>query len=151
MVIDWRSSFSIDIIATAPDDNIFVDQRVGRVKGSYTNGEKLPKIEFLGKWQENCVVAHEQAQMVKKWPKIAKNGNDNCKEKTTPSNYHPIFPICLKIQFLAIFHQLCLLMGNPLIPPPLLLKTLLSLGAVAMISKEKAIPGHYHPIFPPFA
>ena len=56
MVIDWSSSFSIDIIATAPDDNIFVDQRVGRVKGSYTNGEKLPKIEFLGKWQENCVV-----------------------------------------------------------------------------------------------
>ena len=34
----------------------------------------------------------------------------------------PHFPaICVKIQFLAIFHRLCLLVGNPLIPPPLFL------------------------------
>ena len=56
MVIDWSSSLSVHIIASAPGDNIFVNQRVGRVKVSYTNGENLPKIEFLGKWQENCEV-----------------------------------------------------------------------------------------------
>ena len=34
----------------------------------------------------------------------------------------PHFPaICVKIQFLAIFHRLCLLVGNPLMPPPLFL------------------------------
>ena len=66
--------------------------------------------------------------------------NDICKEKATPSYYHPIFPtFALKIEFLAIFHRLCLLMGYSLIPPPLLLTTLLSLGAVAMISAERKL------------
>ena len=66
--------------------------------------------------------------------------NDICKEKATPSYYHPIFPtFALKIEFLAIFYRLCLLMGYSLIPPPLLLTTLLSLGAVAMISAERKL------------
>ena len=66
--------------------------------------------------------------------------NDICKEKATPSYYHPIFPtFALKIEFLAIFHHFCLLMGYSSIPPPLLLTTLLSLGAVAMISAERKL------------
>ena len=38
--------------------------------------------------------------------------------------------------FLAIFHHLCLLMGDPLIPPLHLLTKMLSLSAVAMKSTE---------------
>ena len=41
--------------------------------------------------------------------------------------------------FLAIFHHLCLLMGNPLISPSLILKKILWLGAVAMKSTTKKL------------
>ena len=41
--------------------------------------------------------------------------------------------------FMTIFHHLRLLMGNPLIQPLFLLTTLLSLGAVAMISAERKL------------
>ena len=40
--------------------------------------------------------------------------------------------------FLAIFHHLCLLMGDPFIPPPFLLTKMLSLGVVAMISTDRS-------------
>ena len=84
--------------------------------------------------------------------------NEIYKKKATPGYYNPILPsLAWKFSFwtfLAIFHYLCLLMGNPLIPPPLLLKTLLSLGAVAMISTpfshhlpENSIFGHFWPFF----
>ena len=52
--------------------------------------------------------------------------------------------------FLAIFHHLCLLMGDPLIPPLLILTKILSLGAVAMKSTERKLlkafttPFHHH-------
>ena len=52
------------------------------------------------------------------------------------------FAICLKFNFwpfLAIFHHFCLLMGDPLIPPLLLLTKMLSLGAVAMKSTERKL------------
>ena len=52
VVIAWSSFFSIDIIATAPCDNSFVNKSGGGI----TNGEKWPKIEFLGKCRENGVV-----------------------------------------------------------------------------------------------
>ena len=39
-----------------------------------------------------------------------------------------------KIEYLAIFDHLSLLIGNPLIPPPLLLTKMLSVGAVSMKS-----------------
>ena len=44
-----------------------------------------------------------------------------------------------QIQFLAIFHHLCLLMGDPLIPPLILLTKILSLGDVAMKSTERKL------------
>ena len=51
--------------------------------------------------------------------------SDTCKEKANPGYYHPTFPaLAWKFNFwpfLAIFHHLSLLMGHPLIPPPLLL------------------------------
>ena len=37
----------------------------------------------------------------------------------------------------AIFHHLCLLVGHPLTPSPLLLTKMLSVGAVAMISTKR--------------
>ena len=50
--------------------------------------------------------------------------SDTCKEKANPGYYHPTFPaLAWKFNFwpfLAIFHHLSLLMGHPLIPPPLL-------------------------------
>ena len=70
--------------------------------------------------------------------------NDICKGKANTSNFYPIFP---KIQFLAIFQQLYLLMGDPLISPLLLLTKLLSLGAVAMISVKRKL---LHAITTPF-
>ena len=52
----------------------------------------------------------------------------------------PHFPaICQKIEFLAICPHLCLHMGNPLTPSPLLLTKMLSLGAVAMIFMEREL------------
>ena len=39
--------------------------------------------------------------------------------------------------FLAIFHHLCLFVGHPLTPSPLLLTKMLSVGAVAMISTKR--------------
>ena len=49
--------------------------------------------------------------------------NDIYGERATPDYYHSIPPSeAWKFNFwpfLAIFHHLCLLMGNPLIPPPL--------------------------------
>ena len=52
------------------------------------------------------------------------------------------FAICLKFNFwpfLAIFHHLCLLMGDPLIPLLLLLTKTLSLSAVKMKSTERKL------------
>ena len=50
----------------------------------------------------------------------------------------PHFPaICQKIEFLAICPHLCLHIGNPFTPFPLLLTKMLSLGAVAMVSTDK--------------
>ena len=40
VVIDWSSFLSMDIIAIAPGDNILVNQRVGRVKGSHRRRHK---------------------------------------------------------------------------------------------------------------
>ena len=52
----------------------------------------------------------------------------------------PHFPaICQKIEFLAICPHLCLHMGNPFTPFPLLLTKMLSLGAVAMKSPERKL------------
>ena len=45
----------------------------------------------------------------------------------------------LNIPFLAIFHYLCLLMGNLFAPSLLLLTKMLSLGAVAMMSVKKKL------------
>ena len=45
--------------------------------------------------------------------------------------------ICQKIEFLAICPHLCLHMGNPLTPSPLLLTKMLLPGAVAMISTDR--------------
>ena len=48
------------------------------------------------------------------------------------------FPaICLKILSLPFFLHLCLLMGDPLTPPLILLTKKLSLSAVAVIAKER--------------
>ena len=62
-------------------------------------------------------------------------------KKATPGYFNPIFPsFAWKLNFrtfLAIFHYLCLLMGNPLIAPLLLLTNTLSLGAFAMISTKR--------------
>ena len=63
MVIAWSSSLSVDIIATAPSDNIFDNESGGGNEGStmsrhkwFKNSQKCLKIEFSGKWWENEVV-----------------------------------------------------------------------------------------------
>ena len=94
--------------------------------------------------------------------------NDIYGERATPDYYHSIPPSeAWKFNFwpfLAIFHHLCLLMGNLLIPPPFLLTKMLSLGAVAVKSSkqkllqaittafshhfpENSIFGHFWPFF----
>ena len=54
--------------------------------------------------------------------------SNTCKEKANPGYYQPVFlPLAWKFNFwpfLAIFHHLSLLIGDPLITPPLLLSTL---------------------------
>ena len=45
----------------------------------------------------------------------------------------------MKIQFWAIFPHLCLLKGNPLTPPLLLLTEMLSLGAAAVTATERKL------------
>ena len=54
----------------------------------------------------------------------------------------PFPPFAKKLNFwsfLGIFQYLCLLMGDPLIPPQLLLIKMLSLGAVTTISTERKL------------
>ena len=51
----------------------------------------------------------------------------------------PFSAIWLKIGFLVFFGCLCLFVGNPLIPTPLLFTKRSSQGAVAMISMEKKL------------
>ena len=67
--------------------------------------------------------------------------NNIYREKAIPGCFHPIVPpspaICLRIQFLAIYPHLHLLMGDPLTPPPLLLTKMLILDAIAMIYTER--------------
>ena len=67
--------------------------------------------------------------------------NNICDEKASPGCFYPIVlpspPICLKIQFLAIYSHLRLLMCDPLTPPPLLLTKMLPLNAVAIIYTER--------------
>ena len=46
---------------------------------------------------------------------------------------------CLKIQFLAIYPHLHLLMGDPLTSPPLSLTKMLSLDAVAILNMERRL------------
>ena len=69
--------------------------------------------------------------------------NNIYKEKAIPGCFHPIAlpssAICLKIQFLAIYPHLRLLMGDPLTPPPLLLTKMLLLDAIAIIYTERKL------------
>ena len=62
-------------------------------------------------------------------------------EKTIPGCFYPIIlpspAICLKIQFVAIYPHLRLLLVNPLIPLTLLLTKMLSLDAIAIIYTER--------------
>ena len=65
--------------------------------------------------------------------------NNIYKERVTPDYYHSIFPPFVWKLNLVIFGHLRLLMGDPLIPPLLLLTKILSLGAVAMKSTTKKV------------
>ena len=69
--------------------------------------------------------------------------NNICDEKASPGCFYPIVlpspPICLKIQFLAIYPHLRLLMWDPLTPPPLLLTKMLILYAVTIIYMERKL------------
>ena len=69
--------------------------------------------------------------------------NDICGEKATPGYYHPILPpFAWQLNFWpfsAIFYHLCLVKGDCLIPPLLLLTKMLLLGAVALISTEREL------------
>ena len=64
-------------------------------------------------------------------------------EEAIPGWFELHFPptpaICLKIQFLAIYPHLRLLMGDPLTPPPLLLTKMLLLDAIAIIYMGKKL------------
>ena len=57
--------------------------------------------------------------------------------------------ICLKIQFLASYPHMRLLMGNPLTPPPLLLTNFITGCCCNIIFGEETISGCFHPIVPP--
>ena len=63
VVIVWSRSLSVDIVETAPSDNIFVNKSGGGIKGLPMSRNKQQKMvkngqknEFSGKWQENGVV-----------------------------------------------------------------------------------------------
>ena len=63
VVIVWSSSLSVDIVETAPSDNIFVNKSGGGIKGLPMSRNKQQKMvkngqknEFSGKWRENGVV-----------------------------------------------------------------------------------------------
>ena len=64
-------------------------------------------------------------------------------EEASPGCFLPIVPpsptICLKIQFLAIYPHLHLLLGNPLTLLPFSLKKMSSLGAVAITYTERRL------------
>ena len=57
-------------------------------------------------------------------------------------------PLSLHWPFFTIFHHLCLLMCDPLIPLPLLLTKMFSPGAVAKISMEIELLQSIMPPFP---
>ena len=65
------------------------------------------------------------------------------KANATTGYYHlilPHFPWKFNFwPFLAIFHHLCLMVGNPLTPSPFLLTKMLPLGAVAMKSMKRKL------------
>ena len=61
----------------------------------------------------------------------------------------PTSTICLKIQFLASYPHMRLLMGNPLTPPPLLLTNFITGCCCNIIFGEETISGCFHPIVPP--
>ena len=69
--------------------------------------------------------------------------NEIFKAKATTGYYHlilPPFPWKFNFwPFLAIFHHLCLMVGNPLTPSPFLLTKMLPLGAVAMKSMKRKL------------
>ena len=69
--------------------------------------------------------------------------NEIFKAKATTGYCHFIFPpFPWKFNFwpfLAIFHHLCLMVGNPLTPSPFLLTKMLPLGAVAMKSMKRKL------------
>ena len=69
--------------------------------------------------------------------------NEIYKKKATSGYYHlilPPFPWKFNFwPFLAIFHHLCLLVGNPLTPSPFLLTKMLTLSAVALKSTERKL------------
>ena len=63
LVIVWTSALSVDIVETAPSDNIFVNKSGGGTKGLSKTRNKQQKMvkngqknEFSGKWRENRVV-----------------------------------------------------------------------------------------------
>ena len=69
--------------------------------------------------------------------------NNICDEKASTGCFYPIVlpspPICLKIQFLAIYPHLRLLMCDPLTPPPLLLTKMLLFDVIAIIYTERKL------------
>ena len=95
---------SEDIIATTPSDNIFVNKRQG--KG----------------------VTHEQAQMVKKQPKMTKNS------------------------IYSHFSLFVLAYGQPLDPISAFIDKNVITGCCCNdIYGKRDTAGYYHPVFPPFA
>ena len=79
--------------------------------------------------------------------------NDIYGERATLGYYHPIFPpYAWKLNFwsfLAIFHHLSLLMGDPMTPSPLLEKNVITGHCCNDIYQKKACQSHHRFIFPP--
>ena len=55
-IIDWSSSLSIHIFATAPGENIFVNKSGGRIKWSHMTRQKWWKMAKNGQWRDNGLV-----------------------------------------------------------------------------------------------
>ena len=167
VVIAWSSSLSVDIIATASGNDIFVNHLV--LLQWYQQSERylrpLPphfpaiclKIQFLAIFDHfsQIVPTHQQSLD----PTSAFIGinimkgcccNDIYGEKATPHYYHTIF--LPENSIFDHFSPFVITQSQPLDPTSTFIgKNIIKGCCCNDIYREKATPGYYHTLFPPFA
>ena len=120
----WYSFLSVDIIATATSDNIFVNKSGGGIKGSPISTGCC------------CNNIHGEKAI------------PGCFHPV----FQPLPAMWLKIGFLAILSPFAPAYGRPLDPTSAFIdKNVITDCYGSDIHGEKAIQGYFHPISPPFA